>query len=472
MGFKKVIPYLPDRVKEGYGLNQEALKYLKQKGVTLLLTVDCGVSNKAEIDWLNKQKIDTIIIDHHHPPEKLPKALAIIDPKQKDCDYPFDQLTGVGLAFKFIQVLIEKQVSDPKEQKRIKRWLLDLVAIGTVADCAPLIDENRILVKYGMIVLQKTKRIGLKKIFQISRTNPNQITSDTIGFRIAPRLNAAGRMDHANHSLELLLTKDEKEATKIAQILEEKNRDRQEITNSITDEIRQIVKASLKDRKLIFASNKNWPEGIVGLVAGKIKEEFHRPTLIMQEKDQIVTGSARSIPALNIVEAITKCDKYLDHFGGHSQAAGFSLPLKNLVQFEKAISSLVEKSLTEKDLAPIIPVEAETNFPELDFKLAEILESLAPFGEANPKPNLVARDVTIRQINHLGANSDHLKLFLEDVNVTQKGQRYFPAIGFGLVERFKDLNIGDQIDLVFNLGVNEWNGKKDLQLEIVDLKKK
>ncbi len=472
LGFENIITYLPDRIKEGYGLNQKALEKLKQKGVTLLLTVDCGVSNKEEIDWLNKQKIDTIIIDHHTPPKELPKAHAIINPKQKDCNYPFDQLVGVGLAFKFIQVLIKKQIADQKEQKSIERWLLDLAAIGTVADCAPLIGENRVLVKYGLIVLQKTKRIGLKKLLKVSGTKPNEITAETIGFRIAPRLNAAGRMDHANHSLELLLTKDEKEAKEITQTLEEKNRDRQEITSSITDEVRQIVKTSQKDRKLIFASNRNWPEGVVGLIAGRIKEEFHRPTLIMQKKGKKVTGSARSIPVLNIVEVVTKCGKYLDHFGGHSQAAGFSLPLKNLPQFEKAISSLVEKSLTDKDLIPIIPIEGETSFPELNFELVEILESLAPFGEANPKPNLVAKNLTIKQINFLGANGDHLKLFLEQTEVNEKGQKYFPAIGFGMVEKFKGLNIGDKVDLVFNLNVNEWNGRRELQLVIVDLRRR
>ena len=471
LGLKKVIPYLPDRVKEGYGLNQKASEYLKQKGIKLLITVDCGVSNKDEIEWLSKEKIDTVVIDHHHPPEELPKALAIINPKQKDCRYPFKQLTGVGLGFKFIQALVAKQIKDPQKQKHLERWLLDLVAIGTIADCAPLIDENRILVKYGLIVLQRTRRMGLKKILKISGTNPKDITADTIGFRIAPRLNAAGRMDHANHSLELLLTENEAEAIKIAQTLEEKNRQRQEVTNSITNEVRQLVKTTQKERKLIFASNQNWPEGVVGLVAGKIKEEFHRPTLVIQEKATIATGSARSVPALNIIEAITKCEKHLDHFGGHSQAAGFSLPLKNLETFQKTISSLVEKSLTFDDLVPIVPIEAQTTFPELTFELAETLESLAPFGEANPKPNLLAKNLTVRQINFVGANGDHLKLFLEQVGAAQKGQRYFSAIGFGLVERFKDLNLGDQVDLVFNLGINEWNGQKELQLEIVDLKK-
>ena len=393
LGFKKIIPYLPDRVKEGYGMNLKALGYLKKQGVNLIISVDCGVSNNEEIDWLKKQGIDTIVIDHHHPPDKLPKAIAIINPKQKDCPYPFKELTGVGLAFKFIQALIFNQIKDKKKQEQIEKWLLDLVAIGTIADCAPLTNENRILVKYGLIVLQKTKRIGLQKLFKISGTNPSEINTNTVGFRIAPRINAAGRMDHANHSLNLILTHDKREADQIAQLLEAKNQSRQNLTNQIFAEIKEnLLKTDLK-QKLIFTSKKDWPEGIVGLVAGKISEEFHRPTIIIQEKETEATGSGRSIESFNIIKAITQCEKYLSHFGGHKQAAGFSLPRKNLAQFKKAIEKIANEKITAQDLQPTIKIDGKITFPELTIEFAKLLEQFNPFGEANPKPNLLSENL-------------------------------------------------------------------------------
>lgn len=459
--------YIPFRETEGYGLNEDAAKELIKKGVQLLITVDCGISNFKEIELLNKNKVDVIITDHHHQLSNIPKAFAILNPNKELENYPFKSLAGCGVAFKLVQAIIKKQKDYQVNQLEdgFEKWLLDLVAIGTIADIQPLLDENRVLVKYGLVVLQKTKRLGLLKLVEIMSSNLTQIDERVVGWQIAPRLNAAGRLNHASSAYQLLITDEIKEAERLAKELNQTNQERQQLTDKINLEARQIL-GEVKDQKILIIVGESWPTGVVGLVAGRLTDEFHRPSLVISKYKGEIIGSGRSIPEFNIIKAIEKCGDYLSRFGGHAQACGFTLKNEgSLEQFKNKMVELAKKELDKKDIAPILEIDAEIKLEEVNWELFEELEKFTPFGEGNPKPKFLAKDLTVTEAQTVGQEGKHMRLMVKhNTPIIRK------TIGFCFGDWCAKLKTGDKIDMVFEVDVNEWNGNRELQLKIVDLR--
>lgn len=467
LGFEDVDIYIPDRQAEGYGMNPEAVEYLYRRGVKLIITVDCGITNVAEVDKARELGMEVVITDHHHIPEMLPAAAALINPHLKNCGYPFEDLCGVGVAFKLAAALYQKL--DPQNAEQLK-WSLDLVAIGTIADCVPLLGENRLLVKYGLLVLSKTKRIGLQEMFKVGRIaiDENSIPStQKVAFQIAPRINASGRMDHASLSYELITASNRVTARDIALEVEEKNQQRQKITAEIAREVRVLAENSYKDKKLIFAHNENWPVGILGLIAGRIADEFQKPTIVLQKQAREYVGSLRSVPEVNIVEALGGCEDLVIKFGGHSQAAGVRVAEENIEKFYEKLSGLVEAKLEGKEILPKIEIDLELEARDINWELAAQIKKMEPFGEGNEEPIFLLKNMIVDDLRIVGNGSKHLKLALRDGGGSPK---IFGAIGFGMGEKFPNLKIGDKIQIVCNVQEDEWNGNKKIQLNLIDLR--
>ncbi len=468
LGFKEIITYIPDRQIEGYGMNREALNFLQKEKVNLIVTVDCGITNKEEVILAKKLDMDVIITDHHHVPEKLPAALATINPQMEKSGYGFKDLAGVGVAFKLAQALYQK--IDPENIEKLK-WSLDLVAIGTVADCVPLLWENRVLVKYGLVVLSKTRRAGLLEMFKIGRIKIGENDfPDThqIAFQVAPRINAAGRMDHANFAYNLILEKDRIKACDLALEIEAKNQQRQKITSEIVREVKVLAEGPFKDKELIFAENEHWPVGILGLVAGKVADEFNKPTAVFQKQPGELVGSLRSIPQVNIIEKIEECSEFLKKFGGHAQAAGVTLKKENFELFYQKLSQLIARELGGKKIYPAVEIDLEITSQDIDWELLNEIKKMEPFGKENEEPVFLIRNLKIQEIRIVGNGSKHLKISV----MAQDSPKVFDAIGFGLGEKFSQMiKIGDKVDLVANLQEDEWNGNRKIQLQIIDLKK-
>jgi len=490
LGFKDMMPYIPDRQLEGYGMNSEAIKILQKEGVKLIITVDCGITSDSEIDLAKGMGMDVVVTDHHHIPKKLPKALAIINPHLENSGYPFKNLSGVGTAFKLAQALYQK--IKPSEKENLK-WMLDLVAIGTIADCVPLLSENRILVKYGLIVLSKTRRVGLLEMFKVGRIvidEKNIPDTQKVAFQISPRINAAGRMDHASISFNLISEKNQAKARELALEVESANQARQKITGEIVREVRILAENSFKDRKFIFASNEHWRVGILGLIAGKIADEFAKPTAIFQKQDLEFVGSLRSIPQVNIISALEKCSELLIKFGGHAQAAGVRVAHNKIEKFYEKFSEVIEKELEGKEAHPEIEIDMEMSPQDLSWELLAEIKKMEPFGEGNPEPVFLAKNILVEDAKIVGNGNKHLKLQVRAAdggparnatparsNAASSGEhsvaggpKIFDAIGFGLGERFSYLKKGDFLDMVFNLQEDEWNGSKKMQLKLIDLK--
>lgn len=489
--------YIPHRGKEGYGLNNNALDFIKNNGTGLIITVDCGISNFEEIIYGTSLGLDIIITDHHHPPEKLPRAYAIINPKVMEEKYPFRELAGVGVGFKLVQALVKKleeqysTIFDKNYLEGVEKWLLDLVAIGTVADCCPLVGENRVFVKYGLLVLNKTINVGLKTLLEASGIAKNQAKSvvsnrfgkelssesdiDTwsISFQLAPRLNAAGRLDHANTAYKLLITQDIKEAQEIAQKLNDTNTKRQILTEQAVKEAMEMIEKDQRDNFVLFVKGK-WDAGIIGLIAGKLSEHYHRPAFAFTKIDSELVASGRSIPEFNLIEALEKVNKYLRRYGGHSQACGLSFGEEKFYdEFVRNFLGLAGKELEGKELLPILNIDALIKLDDISWKLWDELKSFEPYGEANPRPLFLIKDLKILEIKLVGQDGHHLKLKLQDAS-----NKIINAIGFFLNDDRKNkdncwgekLRIEDTIDVVAYVDVNQWNGTRELQLKLVDIR--
>ncbi|MFH1565201.1 MAG: single-stranded-DNA-specific exonuclease RecJ [bacterium] len=497
LGAKNVRVFIPHREKEGYGLNKNSIKDLHEEGCSFMVTTDCGISNFEEVKFAKELGMDVVITDHHHAPKELPDAVALINPKVPGSKYPFDQLAGVGVAFKLVQALLARETDKTlsptpsvgggvetgfkpvstdycKKKEAFEKWLLDLVAIGTIADCCPLVGENRTLVKYGLVVLNKTQRVGLKRLIEdagFEFEGKRKLTTYNIGFQIGPRINAAGRMDHATSAFELLVEDDLEQAAKFSANLNETNRQRQMETENIFREARKQAMEQ-QDDDLIVTCGKDWTVGVVGLVASRLVQEFNRPALVMGESDDgVITGSARSIPQFNMIEALEKIPEFLVRFGGHSQAAGFTLKNKDVLsEFQARLKKLAKENLKEVDLSPVLEIDAEAKLTDIDWELFESIEQLEPFGEANSEPLFLIKKVEVIEIRGVGQDEKHLRLRVKQDN------KFFTIIGFsfgntnnGTENWCEKLNIGDVVDLVACVSVNEWNGNRELQLKLVDI---
>ena len=461
----KVDVYIPDRVNEGYGLNKKAIDALQKDRVKLIVTVDGGIRNKEEVEYAKNLGLDIIITDHHiasDNKDELPDCL-VINPILKDEQYPYKYLAGVGVAVKLAKAIIGKSILPEANKQKLEQKIMDLVAIGTVADCVSLLGENRVLVKKGLEVLNNTKRIGLQELINIAQINNKVLEAWNIGFQIAPRLNAAGRMDHANTAFELLTTKDKKEAIAIARRLNDRNIKRQKVTDEIIENAQEQIKDDAGDIIICVCPKeleKTWNEGVIGLVAGRICEKYYRPTLIITRTGKGLKGSGRSIDEFNVINAIEQCKKYLERFGGHAAACGFSLPENNLDKFIEKIREIAGKELKDIDLKPKIVIDAELDLAGVNEKFIEDLEKFAPFGEDNPRPKFVSRDAQIKDIVNMGINGQHIKFKVDE----------FWAVAFGQTEKWQELRIGDKIDIVYYAEMNEFNGRREAQLKVVDIK--
>jgi len=452
--------YVPHRASEGYGLNNGALDRLRAAGVGLVVTVDCGISCADEVQYARSIGLDVIVTDHHLPPERLPDAVAVVNPRQPLCTYPFKDLAGVGVAFKLGSALAE---SVPDGQ-RLRREVLDLVVVGTVSDMVPLRGENRVLVRYGLTVLSHTTRPGLQALLRLAGLAHADLTTADIGFRVGPRLNAAGRIDHANVGCELLMTRDPDEADRLAEALEAKNGERQRLTAAIIAEAQEILGPHPVDRALLV-DNDTWPVGVVGLVAGRLAEEYCRPVLIVERTPGESRGSARSVPGFNMVEALTQCQDLLTKYGGHAQAAGFSLRTEAIPQLRERMAALAAARLRPEDLVPSIQLDAEIggrDFGADDVRsLYEQLEALEPFGVGNHPPVLLWRNLRVVTSKIVGKG--HLRLTLG----TPAGT--VGAIAFGRADDVGALPHGTALDIVCSLQYNDWNGYASIELRVKDI---
>lgn len=460
--------YIPEKVNEGHGFNILAVNFFEQKGIKLVLTLDCGIMNHDVIALAKKRGIATIVIDHHHVPAVMPDAYAIVNPKVPTENYPFRDLCGAGTSFKVAQALYQRYLPDQVEQLK---WLLDVVATGTVADVMPLIGENRVIVKYGLMVLSKTKRVGFQEMFAVGRMKideDNIPDAHMIGFQIAPRINAASRMAHAMLAHRLLMERDQANARVLALELEDCNVRRQKVSAEVTDRVREIAIAKFSDKKFIFAADEHFPYGVVGLIAGRIAREFNKPTCVMTRGETTSTGSFRSIPELNIIETIEECGDMLEKFGGHAQAAGMTIKNENMDAFYEKFNALVEKKLVDVVTEPEQWIDIRLRPEHITPKLYRDLMLFAPFGEGNREPVFALENMLVREARLVGNGSKHWKLSL----VPQGGIKCFDAIGFSLGTTVPDLKENDSIDVAFTIAENTWNGSTSIQLKLVDIVKK
>jgi len=447
-----VIPYIPHRVTEGHGLRLAAIDELHDKNVSLIVTVDCGITDIEEVKHANQLGMQVIITDHHNAPSTLPPAYAIVNPKLPNSEYPFNGLAGVGVAFKVMQALMSSLGKEAKLEE-----YMDLVAIGTVADMVPLISENRYLVKRGLVTLNGAPRLGIKEIINRANLTVGNLDAESITWVLSPWLNASGRLEHAIASYRLLTTTSVNEARSLAAMLGQQNIERQKLTAKAMAEAHSRITAEGFD-SLIMLAHTDFPLGIAGPVAGKLSEEFYRPVVIVNIDDKTASASTRSIPEFNIVNALNQCAGLLGRFGGHAQAAGFTMPAKNLSLLQKELNEIAKKQLKDVDLRPRINIDAEVNLGELGNDTYKLLQKLAPFGKENPLPTFISRDVEVTSCRTMGNEQQHLRMKLR-----QDGTA-FDCVAFKLGEMVTEIT--DTLDIVYNLEMDRWNGAENLRLNI------
>ncbi len=462
-----VLPYLPHRDHEGYGLNVDAVEQLARKGSRLLITVDCGISNEKEVAHATSLGMDVIITDHHRPPETIPQALAVINPKQSDCPYPYKQLVGVGISFKLVQALARRGLQSGLRG----REMLELVALGTIADIGPLTGENRVLVRAGLEAINVTKRPGLRALLDVSNTVPGQVDSMAVGFRLAPRINAAGRLDDARLAFDLLRA-DEVQAPLLAQQLDKANRQRQRLTEKLQRQSHRLAEETGKiNHRIVVLNDEDYPAGIVGLVAGKLVEQWNRPVVLISRGEEESRGSARSISSFNITQALTECQDLLTQFGGHSAAAGFTLPTEHLDELELRLTALADQAITDEMVVPSLLIDTEVPLEEVTWELYHDIAALEPFGAANPQPVLMSRGVYVSQVRTIGDEGRHLRFIVSAGEGNKNGKNgggAIEAIAFSLGHVADPLRKHPWIDIVYTLEVNEWNGQRSLQIVVKD----
>ena len=460
----EIRPYIPHRLREGYGLNIEAIDQLAAEGTRVLVTVDCGISNLPEVAHARAHEIDVVVTDHHTPPDALPQAYALVNPKQPGCTYPYKQLVGVGIAYKLVQALARLGIRMPLRG----RDLLDVVALGTVTDMGPLNGENRVLVRAGLESINATQRPGLKALTIAAGLAQGKITSGDISFMLGPRLNAAGRLDDAVLAYQLLLADDFGVAQQLAETLNQANRQRQELTKQIQSAARQQLEQLGKHaNRIIMLDSADYPAGLVGLVAARLVEELGRPVLMLERGAEFSRGSARSVPGFSIIDALTACEDLFVRFGGHTAAAGFTIANDQLPRLEERLLGYAAAHLPDELLIPALEIDTEVPLGALNWDLLEHIAVLEPFGQANPQPVLMSRRVRVAGAWARGADAQHLKLRLDDGH----GGPTYDAIAFRLGQLAGYFEKYPWIDIAYTLESNEWNGTRTLQLNIKDLRR-
>ncbi len=457
---------LPNRVHDGYGLSEKFIDEFIEKKIDLVITVDCGISCSKEVEKAAQNGVNIIITDHHTIPEFLPgRACAILHPKINDCAYPCSELTGAGVALKFAQALI-KSKSESQETTDFLDSLLDLAALGTVADLGPLTGENKLIVKRGLEVLANTRWHGLKRLKQLANIKEGDVMDPIkIGFQIAPRINAAGRIGDPYTALQLLLQESENEQTvSLGEHLEALNKERQQLTETALNQIEEFILEGEAMTEIVIANDAKWHVGILGLIAGKIAEKYGRPAIVMQDLGETLVASARSPEYFNIIDALTTVKHHLLNFGGHAQAAGFNIKKENLAKFSEEISAYAKEKLANTELKSTLEIDCLLSEDEINFDLVDKISQLKPFGVSNKKPTFLMKGVSPFYVEHMGAKSDHLKFNLKI------GPRDHRVIGFRLGSFKEKLQKDSKIDLVFHLDINHWNNREYLELQALDFK--
>ncbi len=450
----RATPYIPHRQAEGHGLTTNALERLHRQGINLVITVDCGITNLAEVKKAKRMGLDIIITDHHNPLSEIPPAIATIDPKLAYSLYPFTELSGVGVAFKLLQALLR---SIGKEEQLDR--LTDLAAIGTIADISPLVAENRYLVKEGLKLMNTNPRLGIKELMIQARISNDNLDSAKISWIIAPCLNAAGRLEDGLTGYNLLMTESPEEASRLAQWLIQKNAERQRLTGTTLAQAREQV-LTQGIQPLLIAADNDFSVGIIGLVAGRLTEEFYRPAIVIKTGERVSHGSCRSIPEFNMIAALSQYSNLLSQFGGHSQAAGFTLPTENLPQLQEQLSQLAATHLVGLDLRPHIDIDALVSLSELGGDTFPTTQLLAPFGQGNPVPTFLSRRVKVIDCRTMGTGGEHLRLRLK------QGGTVWNSVGFRLGNHLD--KIDSYLDIVYNLEADNWGGNETLRLNLLD----
>ena len=460
--------YIPDRYDEGYGISYKGIDWGHENGYTLIIALDCGIKAVEKVAYAKGLGMDMIICDHHLPDEELPPAVAILDPKRRDCSYPFDDLSGCGVGFKLIQAYaIRKSIPFAWVES-----FLDLVAVSIAADLVSMTGENRILAYYGLERLNQSPRKGLQSIIRLSGLENHKISVDDIVFKIGPRINAAGRMESGRTAVHLLVSRSDEEAQNIGKIIDLHNKERKSVDKQITKAAIESVMndSSFRDRKSTVVFDPKWNKGVVAIVASRLVEAFYRPTIVLTESNGLITGSARSIAGFDLYEAIKECSEYLENYGGHMYAAGLTLKKENLKPFEEKFEQVVAEKITEDILTPVVQIDTFLDFKQITPKFFRILKQFQPFGPGNQSPVFITENVYDNGNGRLvGSGNGHMKLELIQED---EPYRYISAIAFNRAEHFEHLHAGNPVDICYSIAENYYRGIANIQLRVKDIHKK
>lgn len=457
--------YIPHRMSEGYGLNDDALRQIAAEGARLVVTVDCGITAVAQAELAAELGLDLVITDHHQPGPELPRAAAVVNPNQPECAYPFKGLAGAGVAFKLAHALLKRLQPEAEDARAFLKTLLDLVALGTVADIVPLEGENRALVHHGLAALRATRRPGLAQLFERASLTREKLNCGTIGFALGPRINAAGRTEHAFYGAELLLTESSQRAAELAEQLEQFNLNRRRIEQEIVDEALRIAEGYAGDH-VIVVEQQGWHHGVLGIVASRLLARFYRPVLVLCVEGETAKGSARSIPGFDLHAALVACEGHLVRYGGHTMAAGLELAVKGIEAFRRAINAYAAEAMNETLLQPVLTIDTVAEERDLTPETVKSLDRLAPFGQANPKPVVMLKGCTLLERPRV-LKEKHLKL-----NLCTQGGKSIAALYWNAAEQAGEIEalVGKPIDVAGALTVNVWNGRESVEMEVKNLR--
>ncbi len=464
--------YIPDRYSEGYGISFKAIDFAQESGVSLIIALDCGIKSIEKVDYANRKKIDFIICDHHNVGESIPRAIAVLDPKRPDCKYPFKELSGCGVGFKLLQGFVSRNFF--RNEIYIHSFLtdelaeyLDLVCVSIASDIVPIVDENRILAFHGLKQINLKPRTGLKAIMNVAGITKKNIDISDCVFKIGPRINAAGRIEYGKKSVELLISDDEHAARDFSEKINSLNSERKDLDTSITHEALRMIGQSeeLQNRKTTVLYKDGWHKGVLGIVASRLTETYYRPTIILTRTDNKATGSARSVYGYNLYNAIEMCSDLLENFGGHYYAAGVTMKLENVEEFQRRFEEIVSQTITQEQLTPVIDIDAQISFTDINEPFFKTIRHFEPFGPENMTPVFVTKGVISLQSTRLvGKNKDHLKLDMLESSTFMSG------IAFHLAEYYENIRRGNQFDISYTLDLNEFEGNPYIQLNVRDIK--
>ena len=465
---KEVYPnlsyYIPDRNKEGYGISTQGIDYAAEKEITLIIALDCGIKAIDKVAYANEKKIDFIICDHHLPGESIPEAHAVLDPKQKNCNYPFKELSGCGVGFKLMQAFATKE-NIPIERLYDK---LDILAVSICADIVPIVGENRILTHFGLLKLNTNPQEGFKAMLEIANVKKKQLSVTDVVFTLAPRINAAGRIESGNKAVEAMLSANSEVALESGNYINSQNNERRNFDQSITQEALAMIEADeqLIKQKTTVLFKKDWHKGVIGIVASRCIENYYRPTIILTESNGKAAGSARSVKDFSVYEALEQCSDLLEQFGGHKYAAGMTLAKKDIPAFQAKFEKVVAASIPDELLIPEIEIDAELDLSDISAKFNQVLKQFAPFGPENMSPLFLTKNVIEKGAARI-VGSNHLKLEIVDPS---NPEYFYPAIAFNLGEKIQLIKQQQPFDIVYSIEENEWNGKVSLQLNVKDIR--